>query len=75
MNNPRLRRDQVTERIRRIVATDAFVVGVNFQHVLWTIRIPLQRRKAIEQRRPLITLRHSPAPDVALFFGVVRRKI
>lgn len=50
-DHSRLRRDQITQRVRRIVAADSIFIGVDFQHVLRTSRIVQQRRDAIEQPR------------------------
>ena len=54
-HRPRLRRHQIPERIRRIIAADAILVGIHLQHILRPIRIVLQRRQTFQQpRTPLM---------------------
>ena len=45
----RFGRDQVTERVRRIVTAHAVLVDVGFEHVAGTIGVVLQVRQCFEQ--------------------------
>jgi hypothetical protein len=59
-HRPRLRRHQVTEAVRAIVAPNAIliginfiiiiiIIGINFQHIFWPVWIMLQRRQRFNQ--------------------------
>ena len=48
-NRPYLRRHQIPERIRRIIAPDAILVSVHLQNVLRPVWIMLQRRQCLHQ--------------------------
>jgi hypothetical protein len=46
-HRPRLRRYQISQRIRRVIPADSFLVGIHLQHILWPVRIMLQRRQRL----------------------------
>ncbi len=45
----RLRRHQVAQTVRGIVAANTILIGVHFEHILRPIRIVLQRRQALNE--------------------------
>jgi uncharacterized phage protein gp47/JayE len=61
----RLRRDQVPQTIRRIVAAHPILIRIHLQHILRPIRIVLQRRQALDQARAEKRTHRSAAGGVA----------
>ena len=48
-DRPRLRRDQIAQAIRRIIAANAIIVRICLQNIFGPVRIMLQRRQSFQQ--------------------------
>jgi hypothetical protein len=48
-DGPRLRRDQIPQRVRGIIPADAILIRVHLEHVLGPARIVLKRRQCLHQ--------------------------
>jgi hypothetical protein len=51
----RLRRDQITQAVRSVIAPNTILIRIHLEHILRPIRIVLQRRQSFHQpRTPLL---------------------